>query len=202
MEIIDTFRKALKLQVHTMAFIFLRKKFRTLRLSWNCLSTLQFSFWHTFPPPQLRRVFFPAPNKGTGSLGKGFASQISVSFGGGKWSWRLTQSRRTLGCLFTACLAKAGCPCPRPVGLDRLHCGVLPCPHGHGCFSQSRHEVGSSAMASTTATSFPWHCFYCDWAEHVGQSVIKADWDPSNFPSTEGSDPPLLWDPFGLRDAG
>lgn len=209
MEIIDTFRKALKLQVHTMAFIFLSKKFKTLQLSWNCLSTLQFSFWHTFSPPQLWRVFFPAPNKGTGSLGKDFASQISASFGGRKGSRGLTQSRRTLRCLFTACLAKAGCPCPRLVGPDRLPCpqtvGMLPCPHGQGCFTQSQHEAGSSAMASTAATSFPWHwwmCFCCDWAEHVGQPVIKAAWDPSNFPRTKRSHLPLFWDPIGLWDAG
>lgn len=30
MEIIDTFRKALKLQIHTVIFIFPSKKFRTL----------------------------------------------------------------------------------------------------------------------------------------------------------------------------
>lgn len=151
MEIIDTFRKALKRQIHNVIFIFPSKKFRTLWLSQNCLSTLQFSFRHTFPPPQLRRVFFPAPSKGTGSLGRDFASQISSSLGSGEESRGLTQARRRLRCLFTARLAKAACPCPGCAP------GMLPGPRAQRCFSRSRHEAGSSATASAAATSLPRH---------------------------------------------
>lgn len=71
---------------------------------------MQFSFWHTFPPPQLRRVFFPATNKGTGSLGRDFVSQISSSLSGGEGGQGLTQARHMLRCLFTARLAEAACP--------------------------------------------------------------------------------------------
>lgn len=150
MEIIDTFGKALKLQIHTVIFIFPSKKFRTLWLSRNCLSTLQFSFRHTFPPPQLRPVFFPASNKGTGSLGRDFASQISSSLGGGEGRWGLTQARRTLRCVFTARFAKAACP-----GLRRLRPGDAAPSACSPCFSQSWHEAGSLATANASAMSFP-----------------------------------------------
>lgn len=133
MEIIDTFRKALKLQIHTLLFIFPTKKFKTLRLSRNCLSTLQFSFRHTFLPPQLWRVFFPTPNKETGSPGRDLAAQISCSLGGSEESQRLTQARHTLRCLFAARLGKEAHPSPGHVGLGRMH-SVDAAPSTHSGF--------------------------------------------------------------------
>lgn len=157
-EIIDTLGKALKLQIHTLLFIFPTKKFRTLWLSRNCLSTLQFSFRHTFPPPQLWRVFFPAPNKETGSPGRDFAAQISCSLGGSEESQGLTQARHTLRCLFTAQLVKEAHPSPGLAGPGRMH-SVDAAPSKHsGFFPQSWHKTGSSAA---TTESFPWHWWLC-----------------------------------------
>lgn len=132
MEIIDTFRKALKLQIHTLPFIFPTKKFKTLWLSWNCLSALQFSFRHTFPPPQLWRVFFPAPNKETGSHGRDFAAQISCSLGGSEGSQGLTQARHTLKCLFTAWPVKKAHPSPGLAGQAGCTSWMLPPPPSQG----------------------------------------------------------------------
>lgn len=152
MEIIDTFRKALKLQIHTPLFIFPTKKFKPLRLGRNCLSTLQFSFRHTFPPPQLWRVFFPAPNKEPGSPGRDFAARISCSLGG------MREARGWLG------PGTHSGACLQP-GLWRRHIPVLGSLGRAGCtpWMLPLHTLraGTKLGAQLQAASFPWHRWPC-----------------------------------------
>jgi len=210
MEIIDTFRKALKLQIHTVIFIFPSKKHRTLWLSQNCLSTLQFSFWHTFPPPQLRRVFFPAPSKGTGSLGRDFASRISSSLGGEEGSQGLTQARRTLRRLFTPGLARR--PCPGLTRLGRLRPGdAAPSARSTLFFSEPapRRELGYGHrrrhVLPSTLVTVP---FVVTELSTQGSLLLKLPGTPLIFPAPRERTPchwaglPLL-PPLGpMWDAG
>lgn len=189
MEIIDTFRKALKLQIHTLLFIFPTKKFKTLQLSRNCLSTLQFSFWHTFPPPQLWRVFFPAPNKETGSHGRDFATQISCSLGSSEGSQGLTQARHTQVLVYSLAgeggTSQSWAPWVRQ---DALH-GCCPL-HPLGVFPQSWYKTGAQLQAvppQSPSLDTCDHAFCCDFSDHAEQPDIKAPWDPFNFLGTESA---------------
>lgn len=194
MEIIDTFRKALKLQIHTLPFIFPTKKFKTLWLSRNCLSALQFSFRHTFPHPQLWRVFFPAPNKETGSHGRDFAVQISCSLGGSEGSQGLTQARHTLRCLFTAWPVKKAHPSPGLAGPGRMHLMDAASSTQSGLFPRAGRKLGVELQAvppQSPSLDTGGHAFCCDFADCAEQPDIKAPWDPSNFPGTKRVHPVL-----------
>lgn len=150
MEIIDTLRKALRLQIHTVIFIFPSREFRALWLSRNCFPTLQFSFRHTFPPPQLWRVFFPVPNKGTGSLGRDFASQISLAAGREGRGWVRSDTRS--GACLQPGSRRRHVPVPGSLGWAGFALGCCPIRMLKVVFLRAGTELGAS-----TATSFPWH---------------------------------------------